>query len=686
MLAQQDASDARIRLAIDVGGTFTDVAILDEAERAARFEKTSTTPDDPARGVIEALTKAGVAMVDVAYFVHGTTLALNALLTRTGGEVALVATRGFRDVYELGRTDREVMYDFRYRKPPGLVQRRMVFEVDERMDFQGQAVTPLDEAQARQVAEDIRAAGAQSVAVAFLHSYADPSHELAMERILAEVAPGLEVSLSHRLVREYREYERTSTTVIDAYVKPIVRRYLERLRGQLAEADFSGRFLITRSGGGAMTVETAIAQPAHMVLSGPAAGVIGAAAIARIVDEPDLITIDMGGTSLDASLVVGGHPTTVSEEHFEGQAIALPSLNIKTIGAGGGSIAWIDDAGHMQVGPQSAGAMPGPACYDRGGTEATVTDAALLVGYLGERTALGGELALHRSLAAEAMARVAERLGMDPGVVARGIVDFATARITGAVREITVEQGHDPASFALLAYGGGGGLMATDVARELRIPRVIVPPGPGAFSAYGMLMTDVVHDFAQTYVGELAKIEADDLADMFADLEARATAALRADGFTAETSELLQSVDLRFAGQEHSVSVPVPAGRITREILDGLPERFAVLHQERYGHRMDDPTEMVTARSRAIGRVPRPQLPLAEPGDIDAARIGTRSVLRGDDTLDYVIYRRETLGRDDRIVGPAIVEEHTATTVLHSGDSLVVGRHGELIVSVAPEE
>ena len=350
--------------------------------------------------------------------------------------------------------------------------------------------------------------------------------------ILNEVAPDLEISLSHRLVREYREYERTSTTVIDAYTKPIVRRYLERLRDRLAEADFGGRFLITRSGGGAMTVETAMDQPAHMVLSGPAAGVIGAAAIAPIVGEPNLITIDMGGTSLDASLIVDGHPTTVSEEHFEGQAIALPSLNIKTIGAGGGSIAWIDEAGHMQVGPRSAGAVPGPACYGRGGTEVTVTDAALLIGYLGEATALGGELALHRSLAADAIAALAERLGLEAMAVARGIIDFATARVTGAVREITVEQGHDPASFALLAYGGGGGLIAADVARELRIPRVIVPPGPGAFSAYGMLMTDVVHDFAQTYVGELAKIETADLVAIFADLVARATEALRADGFT----------------------------------------------------------------------------------------------------------------------------------------------------------
>ena len=677
----------RIRLAIDVGGTFTDVAILDERERAARFEKTSTTPDDPARGVIEALTKAGVDLADVSYFVHGTTLALNALLTRTGATVALVTTQGFRDVYELGRTARDAMYDFKYRKPPGLLPRRRAYEVTERMDFMGEVVTPLDLEDARRVAAAIRDQDVQAVAVAFLHSYANPSHELAMEKVLAEVCPDVEISVSHRLVREYREYERTSTTVIDAYTKPIVRRYLDRLRTALKEADFEGRFLITRSGGGAMTVETAIAQPAHMVLSGPAAGVIGAAAIGPLVDEPNLVTIDMGGTSLDASLIVGGRPTTVTEASFEGQAIALPSLNIKTIGAGGGSIAWIDEAGHMQVGPQSAGAVPGPASYGLGGTEATVTDAALLVGYLGEHTALGGELQLTTTFAAEAIGKVAEALHLEPMAVARGIMDIVTARVTGAVRQITVEQGHDPAGFALLAYGGGGGLIAVDVARELRIPRVIVPPGPGAFSAYGMLMTDVVHDFAQTSVAELGDIHAGDISSMLADLASRAREALVADGFAEADSELRPTVDLRFAGQEHSVEVPLQSETLSDEIFAELPERFAVLHEERYGHRMEDAVEIVTARIRAIGRVPRPELPLAGPGDPASASLGTRSVHRDSGPpQDYDILRRDSLGRGQRIEGPAIVEEHTATTVLHEGDSLVVGDHGELILDVAPEE
>lgn len=672
-----------IRLAIDVGGTFTDVAILDEAGGTVRFDKVSTTPHDPAVGVVAAFRKAGVPLADVAYFVHGTTLGLNALLTRGGARVALVTTRGFRDVYELGRTDREAMYDLRYRKPPGLVPRDLAFEVPERLDFQGRIVTPFDRAEATRVARAIAAAGCAAVAVCFLHAYADPVHELLMAEVLAETCPGLEVSLSHRLVREYREYERTSTAVIDAYIKPIVRRYLEHLRDALTAGGFSGRFLVTRSGGGAMTVETAMDRPAHLVLSGPASGVIGAAAFAALVGEPNLITIDMGGTSLDASLIVDGVPTTVSEARFEGQAIAVPSLNIKTIGAGGGSVAWLDEAGSLQVGPRSAAAVPGPASYDRGGTEATVTDAALLVGYLGEEMALGGELTLVRHHAEAAVARLGVALGMDPLAVADGIIRIVTTKITGAVREITVEQGHAPADFALLAYGGGGGLVACAVARELGIPRVIVPPGPGAFSALGMLFTDVVHDLGQTRVSELGATSPGDLAAIFERLEQRAREALEEDGFTAGDSELRRSANLRYAGQEHTVETPVPPGPLTADVIGSIADAFSAMHQDRYGHRMEDPVELVTARVRAVGRVPRPELPRAGTGDLARARRGSRQVHgAGAAPVPSAVYRREELGRGCRIEGPAIIEEHTATTVIGGRDVLVVGEHGELVIAI----
>jgi N-methylhydantoinase A len=366
------------RIAVDVGGTFTDVVKLMPATGELRFEKVTTTPDAPTRGVLGAFAKAEADPADVVMFNHGTTLGLNALLTRSGARTAVIATAGFRDVYLLGRTDRRAMYDITYRKPPSLLRRSDTFEVIERCHFDGTVAVPFDDEDARGVARQIADGGYQAVAVAFLHSYANPSHELRMGAILAEVAPDAEVTLSHQLSREYREYERTSTAVLDAYIKPTVRSYLADLQQRLDEDGFEGRFLMSRSGGGAMTVHAAREQPVNLILSGPAGGVIGAAGFARLTDRPNLITIDMGGTSLDASLIIDGEPVMYQGTEFEGLPINTPSLYIHTIGAGGGSIAWVDDGGALQVGPQSAGAVPGPAAYRRGGVQPTFTDAAVV--------------------------------------------------------------------------------------------------------------------------------------------------------------------------------------------------------------------------------------------------------------------------------------------------------------------
>lgn len=677
--------DRAIRIAIDVGGTFTDVAVLDESDRTVRFEKVETTPTDPAVGVINGFKKAGVAFPSVSYFIHGTTLALNALHTRSGARVALVTTKGFRDVYLLGRTDREETYNLKYRRPKGLISRDRIYELPGRLDFQGEVLTEFDRAAANAIAIEIQASGVQSVAVCLLHSYANPAHELLMGEVLAEACPDVEVTLSHLLMREYREYERTSTAVIDAYVRPVIRRYLEQLRGVLLGNKFGGRFLVTHSGGGAMTVDGAIERPVRLILSGPAAGVIGASAFSALTGESNLIAIDMGGTSLDASLILGSVPTIVSEAYFQGQPISLPSLNIKTLGAGGGSLAWIDEAGHMHVGPRSAGAFPGPASYGRGGSEATVTDAALFLGYLGEQTALGGELHLNRALAETAIEQLGERLSLDASKVAAGIIEIVNGNVTGAVREITVERGYVPADFALLAYGGAGGLIAASVARALGIRRVIVPPGPGAFCAFGMLLTDVVHDFAQTKVLELARVDPEQLTDLFIELERRGSDALELDGFVESDTRLIRTADLRYAGQEHTVEVPFPAGRLTPETLQAIQEEFGVLHLARYGHRMDDPVEMVTARLRAVGTVPPVELPLAGAGDPARAHSGDRDVLHLGETITYQIHQREHLGGGSMIAGPAIIEEHTATTVIHAGDSLVVGDYGQLMITIGQE-
>jgi N-methylhydantoinase A len=475
------------RVAVDVGGTFTDVVELSPAGEL-RFDKVMTTPASPSVGVLQALAITPAELDRVSMFTHGTTLAINALLTRGGARTAVIGTLGFRDIYLLGRTNRRTNYDITYRPPAALLERHDTFEVPERSRFDGSVHRPLDEAAARAVASTVAERGYESVAVAFLHSYANPGHELRMRELLAEEAPGVVVSLSHELAREYREYERTSTAVLDAYVKPIVRHYLEVLEHELTAAGFTGRFLVTRSAGGAMTAASAREQPVSLILSGPAGGVIGAAAFGRIIKEPNLITIDMGGTSLDASLIVAGAPVLHQRAEFEQFPINTPSLYIRTIGAGGGSIAWLDEAGALQVGPQSAGAEPGPASYGRGGSAPTFTDAALVIGYLGTGTPLGGRLQLDDKLAEAALEPIAAKLELSPLTLARGIVSIATTKITGAVRSITVEVGRDPKGFALLSFGGGGGLAAADVAHELGIPTVIVPPGPGAFSALGMLM------------------------------------------------------------------------------------------------------------------------------------------------------------------------------------------------------
>lgn len=670
------------RIAIDVGGTFTDVVHLDPTTGSFAFHKVPTTPADPTKGVIDGFSRTGVPMSDYAMFNHGTTLGLNALLTRRGVRTAVVSTRGFRDVYLLGRTDRDTNYDIRYRKPPSLVERSDTFEVTERMTFEGEVRTAFDAEDAREVARAIAEAGYDSVAVTFLHSYANPAHELLMREVLEAEAPGVAVTLSHELSREYREYERTSTAVLDAYIKPIVRNYIEVLEGSLADDGFDGRFLMTRSGGGAMTASSAREQPVNLILSGPAGGVIGASALSRLLDEPNLITIDMGGTSLDASLVLDHRPVLYQGAEFERLPINTPSLYIHTIGAGGGSLVWLDEAGALQVGPQSAGASPGPASYGAGGTEATFTDAALVLGYLGADMPLGGELSLDVDLAIASLRPTAERLGIGLEELALGVVRISTAKIMGAVRAITVELGRDPKDFVLLAFGGGGGLVAIDVARELGIPKVMIPPGQGAFSALGMLMADVQHDVAQTRVRPLTEVSLDIAEVAFAELEADASERLAADGFDAAHRELVRTVDLRYAGQEHTVTVEFSSG--VDDPLRLVGEEFVHLHEEQYGHTMDDPTEVTTFRVRATGVVDKPEFPeVASRSSGAPERAGTRSVLQPDGTrAEYGLYVREELLAGDVIEGPAVVFEHTATTVFHLGDVLEVGGYGEMLITL----
>jgi N-methylhydantoinase A len=674
----------RMRLAVDVGGTFTDVVKLDTNTGELVFDKVPTTPDSPTRGVLEAFDRVDASMPNVEMFNHGTTLGLNALLTRTGARIAVIGTKGFRDVYLLGRTDRRTNYDIKYRKPAGLVQRYDTFEVNERTLFDGSIHVPFDMENAKQVAREIGERGYESVAVAFLHSYVNPGHELLMRDVILAAAPGVEVTLSHELSREYREYERTSTAVLDAYIKPIMRRYLEVLQGELEERHFRGRFLMTRSGGGAMTALRAREQPVNLILSGPAGGVIGAAAFSHMIDAPNLITIDMGGTSLDASLVVDGEPVLYQGAEFESLPINTPSLYIHTIGAGGGSIAWLDEAGGLQVGPQSAGATPGPASYGTGGTLPTFTDAALVLGYLGTETPLGGTLTLNTELARESLRPIAEHLKLSIEALARGIVRISAAKIMGAVRAITVELGRDPKDFVLLSFGGGGGLVGVDVAKELGIPSIVIPPGQGAFSALGMLMADVQHDFARTTVRPLLGLDSGESEKFYREMEKEAVGLLAEEGFDPKSQLLSRMVDVRYQGQEHTVTLTYPA---SDDVIGVVSRDFAHLHEQKYGHSMGDPIEITTFRLRATGLVDKPTLPkLSTRISGSPERIGARSVYVSEtETAEYALYVRENLLSGDVIEGPAIIAEHTATTVIHACDQLRVGEYAELVITAAAE-
>ena len=673
-----------MRIAVDVGGTFTDVVVLDEQSGVLRFDKVETVPSDPGSGVINGIVKAGIDCNSVDIFVHGTTLGLNALLTRTGAELAIITTKGFRDVYLLGRTDRDPLYDLRYRKPDSLVPRYRIFEVTERMNYKGEVLVELGREEAVALGEMLKQRGVRSVAVCLLHSYINPAHELALADVLTDVYPELSITLSHRLTREYREYERTSTAVIDAYIKPLTRTYLEKLDAELNDRGFKGSFLLTRSGGGAITVGAAKDEPAHLILSGPAGGVIGATAFGALINEPNLVTIDMGGTSLDASLIVAGEPNVETQQRFEGLPIAIPTLDIHTIGAGGGSIAWVDDGGHLQVGPQSAGAVPGPACYAKGGKDATYTDAALVMGYLDANNFLGGEMALNKDLAHRAVSGTAEAVNLSVEETAAGIMRISDAKIAGAVRVISIERGHHPKDFALLAFGGGGAFVATSVARELGIPRVVIPPVPATFSALGMMMVDVTHDLSQTCVMDLEQLEVESINGIFAELSSRGHDALEKDQIAPAHRRLIPMAELRYQGQEHTVNLVFPTVELGPGDKEKIELLFNAAHEKQYGHSMGDPIQIVTLRLRAVGLLGRPNLPKPDLDTAAPSSNNSRNIYRSETGArePYVIYDREVLRAGMQIRGPAIIEEPTSTSVIHKGDDLIVGSYGELQVSI----
>jgi len=665
----------RWRVGIDSGGTFTDVCLFAEDDGRIEVWKVASTPDDPSRGIVHGFEE-GMGRVapddarpaaSVSYFGHGTTVATNALIQHRGVTTGLLTTEGFRDLLEIGRQKRPHLYDLFSDKPPTLVPRDLRLEVAERVAHSGEVDTALDADAVRKAARTLRASAVEAVAICFLYSFVRPEHEQEARRIVEEELPRAFVCASHEIAPEFREFERLSTTVVNAYLGPVMRAYLERLAARLAALGLGAAPHMTQSNGGVIGFGTAAAVPVRTVLSGPSTGVVAAQAVGAAAGFGDLITFDMGGTSTDVALIKDGRLRTSSESSVGGYPLKAPMLDIHTVGAGGGSIAHVDTGGLLKVGPSSAGADPGPVCYGRGNLAATVTDANVVLQTLNPAYLLGGRMAVRRDLAKEAVGRLAERLGLTVMHTAQGIVSVVTANMARAIRVISVQRGHDPRDYTLVAFGGAGPLHAARMARELDIRRILVPRSPGILCAMGLLLTDLRADFAATRLLPAADATMRHVATTFADLEARARAWLASERIAAEAQRLTRSVDMRYAGQNYELAVPVPEGPLTAATLDALVQAFADAHRRLYGFVAEgEPVQFVTLRVEAVGTVRKATLAEERPAGEDAggAIRGHRQVWIAEQGRSVLcpVYTRDALRAGNRFAGPAIVEQMDATT------------------------
>lgn len=686
-------------VAVDIGGTFTDL-VAQDGNGPFVVAKVLTTPRDHAEGVMNAIDKAGIDLRDTALFLHGSTIAINTVIERKGVKTALITTRGFRDVYEIGRSNRPDAYNLFFERPVPLVRRSLRREVTERMTARGEIHTPLNRREAATVVAELKDAGVESIAVCLLHSYANPAHEEALGDIIASVYPSVYVTLSHRILREYREYERTSTTAVNAYVGPVVARYLGSLQAHLQRKGFPGEVFVMQSGGGVMSLPTAVQMPVRMMESGPVAGVMGTANVADSLGRPQAIAFDMGGTTAKASLTQNGEAQIANHYYIggynTGQPVMLPVVDIVEVGSGGGSIAWLDAAGGLKVGPVSSGAVPGPACYGRGGTDPTVTDANLILGRLGEESFLGGEMALDRGAAVAAVQeRIAEPLEMDINQAAVAILRIANAHMALALRAVSVERGRDPRDFCLVASGGAGPLHGCTLARDLNIPTVIIPRLPGQFSAWGMLTCDLRQDYVQTLVRDYAAASTDEIQAALTTLLNDGLAVLgpgraNRNGGAAVDCRL----DLRYRGQEYTVAVPLSGTSFSPIDRAPVAARFHELHGLLYGHAApEEPLELVGVRAsvhRSVGKkgsqITGPAVIAETPRRVSA--YNHRRVYMGEQHafMETPVYRRSDLSPGAQLLGPAIVEEAASTTVVLPGDQLEVAASGELVIRIAREE
>jgi N-methylhydantoinase A len=679
-----------LTLAVDIGGTFTDLLGYDD--RTGRFysAKSSTTPDDLAAGIFDCVDKIGVPPDDVQAFVHGSTVAINTVIERKGARTALVVTRGTRDVYAIGRGNRPDAYDVWFKRPRPLVPRHLTFEVDERLGADGSVRIAFDEAQAAEVAARVAGGAVDAVAVCFLHSWNNPAHEDRMGARLRAAAPSAFVTLSHEILREYGEYERTSTSVLNAYIGPRVSAYLDGLTNRLHASGFAGDVLIMQSNGGVMTPSVAKAMPVATLESGPVGGFIAAARVGSSLGCREVIAFDMGGTTAKTNLVRDGAPQMAHGYHIGGYAsglpMTLPVVDTVEVGAGGGSLARANEFGGLDVGPESAGAKPGPACYGLGGVEPTVTDANLVLGRIDAQGFLGGEMALDVDAARAAIRRIAAPLGLSESAAALAIVDVAVLKMSLAVRQVSVERGFDPRDFSMIAFGGAGPLHAADVARTLHIPEIVIPNFPGQFSAAGMLLADLRHDYVRTFHAPLDRADFRELSRIADELSAVAGGRLRDEGAADEAVVLALSLEVRYAGQDASMAVAIDSAVLGRADRSAVHTAFNDLHERAFAyHDAERPLEIVNVRLAASAKRTTPPLVQQRTAASQEPAVPRcrRSVwFRADAPIDCPIYERERLAAGTVLAGPAIVQEYASTTLVFPGDRLEVAATGELLIGL----
>jgi N-methylhydantoinase A len=682
----------RYRVTVDTGGTFSDFVYLDEQTGEVSITKVPSTPDDPSRAIlegIEMLLEKGEHAGDISFFCHGTTVGTNALLEGKGVKTGLLVTEGFRGIYPVGEQARPygpAIFDVMYDKPALLVPQSLTGEAKERVDFRGDVLVPLDEDALRQTLRALAAEKIESLAVCLLFSFLYPRHEQRVREIIGEEIPDCSISLSSEILPQIREYYRLSTTVINAYLQPILARYIAQLERRLQQTGVTTRQkYIMQSNGGMSTFDGAARKAVTTVLSGPAGGVTAGAYACRMTGFQNIITFDMGGTSCDVALIRDGEPSIATRGKIEGRDIAVPMMDINTVSAGGGTIAKVDRLGTLEVGPESAGAVPGPACYQRGGTVPTITDCNLVLGYLSEDNFLGGRMRLAGDKARQAIEeRVARPLSMDVAAAAEGIVRIIDVKMEEAIKAISTMRGHDLRDFMLLAFGGAGPLHAGRIARELGMAGVIVPLYPGVYSAIGLVMSDVKHDYVQSKMTPIAELTPNDVKSMFARLHAQALQELHDDGFAADQIRIERALDMRYAGQGYEITIACGSDDLPTGGLEQLRAEFDAQHKNMFGHMAaEEPVEVVSYRVRGLGLVPAVQMPKFKPtGDTLAdAQRATRRVRFDAKMLECPVYQRERLDVGLTFAGPAVLDQFDCTTVILPGQTARVDEWKNLIVA-----